>query len=604
MGTVQFPLICLETYKREGHKVKLLESSGSGELFQSMMALGIIEYVEAWEALDYRVAFLPSDLSNESLTKGLNGQELMPFTHIALHPMGFLGTSAASVPWGNHDQAPRLSYQAGMLKQAISISALNVSERMDQGIAYSHWYPQRPIADTIVSESRKMHDWPMGENLMIALCSYEGLSQEDAIVLNQGSVDRGMCRITVHKVFKAIVHRISNTVYEAFENPLAEIGGLPCIGIRGESKDGYSKLDIHGLLTEGIYVKNGDVLIGRVIYTSDDSGNRIRRDRSVILVCEDSENYVVERVMVTTNREGFRQVRVKLRTMRVPQLGDKKSDRHGQKGVIGHLAKQWDLPYVTYGPNAGMTPDAIINLHCIPGRMTLAKMLEMIFSNYGLVTGSFVDATPYTNISAKWAVEQMRLSGYGTEVYMTNGKTGEQMTRPIFLGSCFMQNLKHMVLDKIAARNRGPRAILTRQPVEGRARQGGLRYGEMERDALLAHGASMALNDRFSVASDGNIAAVCRDCGQIGESASVFTLNALKKKETLDHSEKCRVCNGPIKYINTTYCYSNLLVRELAAAGIKIVHSLEKDLEPELPSIESESESDEEMVSSLRDINF
>ena len=599
MGTVQFPLICLDTLKHQGHKIIKTESIGSGELFQSLMALGIIEYVEAWEALDYRVAFLPEDISNPALSKGLNDQPLMPFTHMALHPMGFLGTSAASVPWGNHDQAPRLSYQAGMLKQAISTPALNMSERFDQGIAFSHWYPQRPIADTIVSESRKLHDWPMGENLMIAIGSYEGLSQEDAIVMNLGSADRGSCRITVHKVFKAVIHKISATVYEAFENPVEEMNGLPCIGIRGESQLGYTKLDVNGLLTEGIYVRNGDVLIGRVMYTSDDSGNRVRRDRSIILVCEDSEQYIVESVIITINREGFRQVRVKLRTMRVPKVGDKKSDRHGQKGVIGFLANQWDLPFVSSGPNAGMTPDAIVNLHSINGRMTLGKLLEMLYSNLGLVEGSFVDASPYNNVSAKWAINELCKSGYGTEVYMTNGKTGEIMSTPWFLGSCFYQNLKHMVLDKIAARNRGPRAILTRQPVEGRAKQGGLRYGEMERDALLAHGAAMALNDRFSVASDGNIAAVCQKCGQIGESSSRFTLKELLKSEQIVHEEKCRVCDGPIKYINTTYCYSNLLVRELATAGIKIEHFLESEID-KVPN----AADDEEMISNLSDLNI
>lgn len=572
MGIVQFPLICLDTLKAQGHKLQFTGTDGPdcGALFQHMMALGIVEYVEAWESLDYRVAFLPEDLTNEALMKGLDGP-LMPFTHMAMHPMGFLGTSAASVPWGNHNQAPRLSYQAGMLKQAISTPAMNMHARFDQGLSFSHWYPQRPIADTIVSESRKLHDWPMGENLIIAIGSFEGLTQEDAIVLNQASADRGSCRITVHKVFKAIIHKISANVYEAFENPMVETNGLACIGIRGESQMGYTKLDTQGLLSEGLFVKNGDVLIGRVMYTTDDSGNRIRRDRSIILVCEDSEDYIVEAVIVTTNREGFRQVRVKLRSMRVPKVGDKKSDRHGQKGVVGHLANQWDLPFVSSGPNAGMTPDAIVNLHSINGRMTLGKLLEMLYSNLGLAKGSFVDASPYSSVNAKWAVSELMKTGFGTEVYMTNGKTGQIMTKPWFLGACFYQNLKHMVLDKIAARNRGPRAALTRQPVEGRAKQGGLRYGEMERDALLAHGASMALNDRFSVASDGNIAAVCTLCGQIGESSSRFTIHDM----TLEHDEKCRVCNGPIKYINTTYCYSNLLVRELATVGIKIEHSLE-----------------------------
>ena len=364
MGTVQFPLICLDSLQKNGHKLIL----GTGELFKTMLSLGIIEYVEAWEALDYRVAFSPDDLKNEDLKVGLNGAPLMPFTHLALHPMALLGTSASSVPWSNHDQAPRVSYQAGMLKQSVSTPAMNLWDRFDMGYSHTLWYPQRPIADTVVSQSRKIQEWPMGENLIIAIGSYDGLSQEDAIVRSQASIDRGSGRITVHRVFKAVVHKISSSDYEAFESPVNTQNAQACIGIRAECD--YSKIDINGLLCEGTYVHNGDVLIGRVVYTTDDSGNRVRRDRSIIMTCEDSEDFIVDRVMVTTNRDGFRQVRVRVRSMRVPQVGDKISDRHGQKGVIGFLARQEDLPFVAEGPNAGMTPDAIVNLHrCVRPRV-------------------------------------------------------------------------------------------------------------------------------------------------------------------------------------------------------------------------------------------
>lgn len=578
MGTVQFPLICLETLNKEAHKIAAIK----GELFSALISLGIVEYVEAWEALDYRVAFKPQDLMRDDLNFGLNNVALMPFSHMALHPMSFLGTAASTVPWSDHDQAPRVSYQAGMLKQAVSTPAMNISERFDQNYAFSTWYPQMPIADTVVSDSRKLQEWPMGENLLIAIGSYEGLSQEDAIVRSQAGIDRGSGRTSVAKVYKAVVHKISNTDYEAFENPTADINGLTCIGIRGESVDGYAKLDIRGMLTEGIYVGNGDVLIGRVLYTTDDSGNRVRRDRSIIMTCEESESYIVDKIMVTTNRDGFRQVRVKVRTMRVPQIGDKISDRHGQKGVIGFLARQEDMPFVADGPNAGVVPDAIVNLHSINGRMTIGKLLEMLYSNLGLATGSFVDASPFKTLDAQWAIQQLLDSGYGEEVTMINGKTGRYMTTPWFLGSCFYQSLKHMVLDKIAARNRGPRAPLTRQPVEGRAKQGGLRVGEMERDAFLAHGAAMTLDDRSRVASDGHVAPVCVKCGQIGETLTKFTLKGLidDADGEIKHEEKCRICEGRIERINTTYCYSNLLVRELATVGIKIEHFFENQGEP------------------------
>jgi DNA-directed RNA polymerase beta subunit len=495
-----------------------------------------------------------------------------------------------------------------MLKQSVGSPAMNLGDRFDMGYAYTHWYPQRPVADTIVSRSRKIQEMPMGENLMIAIGSYDGLSQEDAIVRSQAAIDRGSGRITVHRIFKAVVHKITSTDYEAFESPLATMNGLSCIGVRAECD--YTKLDCSGLLEEGTYVKNGDVLIGRILYTTDDSDNRVRRDRSIILTCEDGEYFVVDRVMLTTNRDGFRQVRVKLRSMRVPQIGDKISDRHGQKGVIGFLARQEDLPFVADGPNAGMTPDAIVNLHCINGRMTIGKLLEMLYSNLGLSEAAFVDASPFKDLDATWAIQKLMEAGYGTETYMIDGRTGRMMASPWFIGSCFYQSLKHMVFDKIAARNRGPRAALTRQPLEGRAKQGGLRVGEMERDAFLAHGASMTLDDRSRVASDGHVAPVCLRCGQIGETATKFTLKGLlapsaataepsagstagstaaamdlddaPAAETLEHQECCRICGGPIQRINTTYCYSNLLVRELATVGIKVEHYFDGKTAPSM----------------------
>jgi len=599
MGTVQFPLICLDSLKHLGHKAYEMP----GELFNNLMNLGIIEYIEAWECLDYRVAFTSKDLAQDQ-------HGLMAFTHLAVHPMALLGTSSASVPWSDHDQAPRVSYQAGMLKQSVSSPAMNLDMRFDFGYSHTLWYPQRPVADTDVSRSRNLHEVPMGSNLLIAIGSYEGLSQEDAIVRNKASIERGSGRMTVMRTFKAVVHKISNTDYEAFESPLKQ-GLVPCIGIRAECD--YSKIDQHGLPMEGCHVRNGDILIGRILYTTDDSGNRVRRDRSIIMTCEDTELFTIDKVMITTNRDGFRQVRIRVRTMRTPQVGDKISDRHGQKGVIGHLAPQEDMPYVMDGPNAGMSPDAIVNLHSINGRMTIGKLLEMLYSNLGLAAGSFVDATPFKSIDARWAIDELLRQGFGTEVTMINGKTGVPMANKWFIGTCFYQSLKHMVLDKIASRNRGPRAALTRQPLEGRAKQGGLRVGEMERDAFLAHGAAMTLDDRSRVASDGHVAPVCIKCGQIGESTAKFNLKSLcttkieeivsKQQEDLSmdtlaqqldelsnnnnvdedmeptstkpYQERCRICDGPIQLINTNYCYSNLLVRELATVGIKIDHIFE-----------------------------
>lgn len=587
MGTVTFPLIHLERLKAKQHVL-----AQPGEVFKNMLAAGIIEYIDAWELMDYRLAFTEKDLKTASEDAAVT----FGFTHLALHPTAFLGTAACTVPWSDHDQAPRVSYQAGMVKQAVSTPATNLEGRLDFNYAYTLWYPQRPMADTIVSRSRKLHDWPMGENLLIAIASYEGLSQEDAIVRSRAAIERGSGRISVRRVFKAVVRRVSATDYEAFESPLDTCNGQGCIGLRAECD--YTKVDRDGLPVEGTHVQNGDVLIGRVYYTTDDSGRRVRRDRSIIMTCEDAEDFVVDKVAITINRDGLRQVRIRVRTVRVPQVGDKISDRHGQKGVIGHLANQEDLPFIADGPNAGMVPDAIVNLHSINGRMTIGKLLEMLMSCLGIAEGSFVDATPFKYVSAHWAIDKLVRSGYGVETTMISGTTGEPLSQPWFVGSCFYQSLKHMVLDKIAARNRGPRAALTRQPLDGRAHQGGQRLGEMERDAFLAHGASFTLDDRSRVASDGHVAPVCLKCGQIGEVSTKFTIKGLLGADTaaadaaaedctieearaaaeeaaVQRGEACRACGGPIEHIDTTYCYSGLLIRELATVGIKVEHTFD-----------------------------
>jgi DNA-directed RNA polymerase II subunit RPB2 len=544
MGTVTFPLIHLESFKSR-------YEDGPGELWPRLLANGIIEYVDAWELLEYRVAFSPKE-------------ELEDFTHMAVHPCALLGMSACTVPWSDHDQAPRVSYQAGMVKQAISTPATNLAERLDFNYAHELWYPQMPMADTIVSRSRGLQDWPMGENKLIAIASYTGLSQEDSIIVNRSSIDRGSGRVSLFRIFKAIVRKIGSD-YEAFESALDDSKGA-CLGLRGESD--YSKLDHHGLPTLGTYIQNGDAIIGRVLYTTDEKGNAIRRDRSIIMTCEDSEAYIVDTVAITNNRDGHLQVRVRLRTTRVPQFGDKLSDRHGQKGVIGGILDEVDMPFVMSGPNEGMRPDLIVNLHSINGRMTIGKLLEMLYSSLGLAAGELVDATPFKEISAKDAMEELLRRGYGTETTMINGMTGEVMDQPWFLGSCFYQTLKHMVLDKVHARARGPKAQLTRQPLDGRANQGGQRFGEMEKDALLASGASFALDDRSRVASDGHTTWACKTCGQVGESWTKFTLANLEAGK----QRVCKICGGELTSLDSLYCWSGLFVKEMATLGVKVAH--------------------------------
>lgn len=359
MGVVMFPLLYLDTLHRFPEAIEASQC-GSEELWSAMCRLNMIEYIDAYELLEYRVAF-----TIEEVIKSKNDK--FAFTHLAVHPSGFLGTCASSVPWPNHDQAPRVAYQAGMVKQAISTPASNLRDRMDLGYAYELWYPQLPMADTAIARASGMNDWPMGENLMIAIAPYGGWSQEDSIVRNKASVDRGSGRITVYRVFKATCRKRGSGDVEVFEHPMwkgKESTYAKCSGLRGGIN--YDKIGVDGTPEEGTPLRNNDVIIGRVSNSTEIIGDQtrtIRQDRSIILTCEPQEVYYVDKVMLSLTKEGARTIRVRLRTTRIPQEGDKISSRHGQKGTIGILLPEEDMPYVMNGNNAGMRPDAIINLH-------------------------------------------------------------------------------------------------------------------------------------------------------------------------------------------------------------------------------------------------
>jgi len=579
-GIICFPLLIASKLNKVP---KCLENSKlhGTEVWQEFCKEGLVDYVDATELLECKVAFNKDELQASLQSK-------FPCTHVVPLANCFLGLSASSVPWSNHDQAPRVSYQAGMVKQAVSIPCTNFDSRFDINSGYTLWYPQRPLAETNISKATKQNEWPMGENLMIAISPFGGWSQEDSIVRNKGSIERGSGRITHYQVCKTTCKKKPDQ--EFFENPTFRkglFGNSNCMGLRGGAN--YDKIGFDGLPEIGTLLKNNDVVIGKVSYKfsedeeyknsvklpngGDDSFSldikKIRkRDRSLIFQCEESEMYIVDNVILTINSEGNKTVKVKVRSTRIPQEGDKISSRHGQKGTIGAVVEEVDLPYVAYGPNAGLRPDAIINVHCINGRMTIGKLLEILYSSLGLVTGKFADATPFREVSAEWAIQELLKCGYGAEETMIHGITGETLQKPWFIGSCFYQSLKHMVLDKITARQRGPRVLLTRQPLDGRAKGGGQRMGEMEKDALLSHGAAYVLDDRSRISSDEHSVLVCKSCGHVGESIS--------KTETFEFLEDCKLCDGKEFYtMPSTYCYSKLLLPELATCGIKVTHSFE-----------------------------
>ena len=574
MGMTVFPLLYLPALERLPDAYDLAESTGT-ELWTAMVRLGIVEYMDPWELLEYRAAFTGGEVA---AWIDRNEPTEFPYSHVAPHPCAFFGTSASTIPFANHNQAPRNAYQSGMAKQAISTPAMNIEERMDIASAMVNWYPQKPMASTDIAVAKRLDDWPMGQNAIIAFAPYGGCSQEDSIIINGSSLDRGFQRADKLSVIK-ITARKRGIDTEVFEHPLLPgPDGLKTEGVRG--KCNYDKIGVDGLPEVGTPMVNGDIIAGKTMMTMEVDGTgkarKVRRDRSYVLQCEPEERYIVDKVMLTTNKDGQRMVRVRLRSSRSVIHGDKLSARHGQKGTVGCIYRQEDMPYVADGPNEGMTPDLIINVHSMNGRMTIGMLLEMLYSNLGLARGEFVDATPFRHVNARWACEELVKDGWGVESYMMNGMTGERMSQPWFLGSCFYQRLKHMVLDKIAARQRGLRAVLTHQPIEGRAKEGGQRVGEMEKDAFLAHGAAFVIDDRLRVASDAHDVPVCTKCGGMLDASTLgsgnATLEALVRSIKTEDG-RCRSCgaSGQKRVVMpTTYCFK-LLASELSTAGIQVV---------------------------------
>ena len=358
-------------------------------------------------------------------------------------------------------------------------------------------------------EFLKFRELPAGQNAIVAIACYSGYNQEDSVIMNQSSIDRGLFRSLFYRSYTDQEKKIGMYTMEQFEKPLRS----DTLKLKHGT---YEKLDDDGIIIPGARVSGEDIIIGKTAPIAPDAeelGQRTKlhnkRDASTPL--RSTESGLVDQVLLTVNSEGLRFVKVRMRTTKIPQIGDKFASRHGQKGTIGITYRQEDMPFTS----EGVVPDLIINPHAIPSRMTIAHLIECQLSKVSSLRGYEGDATPFTDVTVDSVSRLLREHGYqsrGFEV-MYNGHTGRKLVAQVFLGPTYYQRLRHMVDDKIHARARGPLQILTRQPVEGRARDGGLRFGEMERDCMIAHGASAFLKERLFEVSDAYRVHVCDICG-------------------------------------------------------------------------------------------
>ncbi|KAJ8522034.1 hypothetical protein ONZ45_g1355 [Pleurotus djamor] len=512
--------------------------------WDGLIRSGVIEMLDAEEEETVMISMTPEDLENSRLQ--LNGIDTRPtdaeydpaarlkaathahtWTHCEIHPSMILGICASIIPFPDHNQSPRNTYQSAMGKQAMGIFLTNFLIRMDT-MANILYYPQKPLATTRSMEYLKFRELPAGQNAIVAILCYSGYNQEDSVIMNQSSIDRGLFRSMYYRSYMDLEKKSGIQQLEEFEKPSRE-------NTLRMKHGTYDKLEDDGLIAPGTGVVGEDIIIGKTAPIPPDSeelGQRTRTHtrRDVSTPLKSTENGIVDQVLITTNSEGQKFVKIRVRSTRIPQIGDKFASRHGQKGTIGITYRQEDMPFTA----EGIVPDLIINPHAIPSRMTIGHLVECLLSKVATLIGNEGDATPFTDLTVESVSSFLRQRNYhsrGLEV-MYHGHTGRKLQAQVYLGPTYYQRLKHMVDDKIHSRARGPVQILTRQPVEGRSRDGGLRFGEMERDCMISHGIAGFLKERLFEASDAYRLHVCDICG--------LTAIANLKKQTFE----CRACKN------------------------------------------------------------
>ncbi|KAJ2392662.1 DNA-dependent RNA polymerase II [Coemansia sp. RSA 2611] len=537
--------------------------------WNDLLADGVIEYLDAEEEEVAMICMTPQELAESHLYKttgtlppeetdqasrirSQRNTYIDTWTHCEIHPSMILGICASIVPFPDHNQSPRNTYQSAMGKQAMGIMLTNYQLRMDT-LANILYYPQKPLAITRAMNYLKFRELPAGQNAIVAIMCYGGYNQEDSVIMNQSSIDRGLFRSLFYRTYQCVESKQGSRELGTFEKPTRDT----TLRLKHGT---YEKLESDGLIAPGTRVTGDDIIIGMTTAIPADSlelGQRTTQHTKIdaSMALRSTEHGIVDHVMLTTNGDGAKFVKVRIRSTRIPQMGDKFASRHGQKGTIGITYRTEDMPFSA----EGVVPDIIINPHAIPSRMTIGHLVECLLSKLSTLMASEGDATPFTNVTVEAISHELLQHGYqprGFEV-MYNGHTGRKLAAQVFLGPTYYQRLKHMVDDKIHSRARGPLQILTRQPVEGRTRDGGLRFGEMERDVMIAHGVAQFLKERLFDVSDAYRVHVCDVCG--------LMVTALLK----NNSFECRACKNKTRISQVHIPYAcKLLFQELMSMNI------------------------------------
>ncbi|TYI17630.1 hypothetical protein ES332_A07G038200v1 [Gossypium tomentosum] len=549
-GRILRPLLVVENlFKLKAFKGK------ENYAFQPLLDKGIVELIGAEEEEDCRTAWGIRYLLTE-----VEGKQPVKYTHCELDMSFLLGLSCGIIPFANHDHARRVLYQAQKhSQQAIGFSTTNPNIRVDT-LSHQMYYPQRPLFHTMTADCLGKSGFPLGQNRLepkpelyngqnaiVAVNVHLGYNQEDSLVMNRASIERGMFRTEHVRSYKA---EVDNKEIQEKRRKAEDIVNFG----KTESKIGrVDSLDDDGFPYIGASLQSGDIVIGRFAESGADHGVKLKH----------TERGMVQKVVLSSNDDGKNFAVVSLRQVRSPCLGDKFSSMHGQKGVLGFLESHENFPFTTQG----IVPDIVINPHAFPSRQTPGQLLEAALGKGIACGGSKKHATPFSTLSIDAITEQLHRVGFsrwGNErVY--NGRTGEMVRSLIFMGPTFYQRLVHMAEDKVKFRNTGPVHPLTRQPVADRKRYGGIKFGEMERDCLIAHGASANLHERLFTLSDCSQMHVCQNCKN---AANVIERTVAAGKI---RGPYCRVCQSGDEIVKVSVPYgAKLLCQELFSMGISL----------------------------------
>jgi len=532
VGRVLRPLIVAENgvSRLKDEHLELLEEGKI--MWSDLISQGIIEYIDAAEEDNALTALTVDKLTSEH-------------THLEIDLIDLFGLITSLVPFANHDQSSRLNRGSKTLKQSLGIYAANYLVRLDTDVSVLH-YPQKPIVRSFVYDTLDVY--PSGQNIVVAIMPFEGYNMEDAVVLNRASIDRGMGRSTYFRPYSTTELQYAGGLSDEIVIPEKDVSGY-------RTEASYKFLEDDGIAFPEAAMNEGEVLIGKVTppkFLSEAKDLSIQAKKEASVAVRQEEKGTVDAVFITVDQEGNRIAQVRTRDLRLPEIGDKFSTPHGQKGVVGLIAHPDDIPFTS----RGIKPDLMFNPHGIPSRMTVGYLIELLAGKVASTNGKIIDSTAFSGQSVEELEGQLQNMGFsfdGKET-MYNGITGKKMDVKIYIGNMYYLKLRHMVGNKMHARASGKVALLTRQPIEGRARGGGLRLGEMEQQALAGHGASLLLKERYD--SDKTTIHICKECGN------------MTYEDTLRSRIVCDLCgSNESEPIEVSYAFK-LLVDELLGLGV------------------------------------